>query len=117
MRDLERAAADARLSSGPTDRVVLQQIVDGAGERVSYHLVLAGGGVSAHLGDAPEPDVTFRTDYETAAAINRGLESAQAAFMRGRLQIGGDIAVLLGNAGALAELDDVFAGVRATTTY
>jgi hypothetical protein len=117
-RDLEDAAVGATLPGHRGVRVVLQQVIDrGSDGVVSYALVLADGRVSTQLGDVPGADVTFRTDYDTAAAVSQGRESAQAAFMRGRLQIGGDIGVLLRNADVLAEIDDVFAPVRAITTY
>ena len=53
--------------------------------------------------------MTFTQDVETAAAVNRGELSAQAAFMTGRLRVGGDVQVLLDRQPALAEVDDIFA--------
>ncbi len=60
--------------------------------------------------------VRFTQDHETALAIASGHGSAQRAFMTGRLQVGGDLRVLLDHSEVLAQLDDVFAAVRARTT-
>ena len=43
--------------------------------------------------------------------------NAQAALADGRLRVSGDVARLAAHAAALARLDDVFAAVRASTTY
>ena len=51
----------------------------------------------------------------TAASIAMGQGSAQRAFMTGRLRVGGDLRVLLEHSDVLAQLEDVFAAVRART--
>lgn len=84
-------------------------------ERVTYHLCFDHGSVSVRAGHAPDATVRFSQDLATAVEIVRGIASAQRAFMSGRLRVGGDLTALLANAEVLAELDDVFAGVRAET--
>ena len=71
------------------------------------------GGVRA--GRADDADVTFTQDRATARAIADGELAAQTAFMAGRLRTGGDLTRLLAHREALADLDDVFADVRART--
>jgi hypothetical protein len=61
--------------------------------------------------------VTFTQDRTTAAAIATGRLSAQAAFIDGRLRVGGDLSALLDRAAELAALDDLFASARAATTW
>ncbi len=78
---------------------------------------IADGTVSVEAGRAEEPDVSFTQDRATAAAIARGELSAQAAFMAGRLRIGGDLREVMDRARELAALDDLFAKARATTTW
>ena len=66
--------------------------------------------------DAPA-DVRIEADYPTAAALARGELNAQTALADGRLRVSGDLARLAGHAAALARLGDVFAAVRASTTF
>jgi predicted lipid carrier protein YhbT len=111
--DLERAARDAAVDPGLRLRV--QQVVpDGPdGHEVAYLLEVGGGTVRVHRGRPGDADVTFTQDLATAEAIHRGQLSAQAAFMDGRLRLGGDLRAVLDRAGALAAIDDVFAAARA----
>ena len=89
----------------------MQQVVpDGPdGHEFAYVVEAADGRLSVHAGRAEHPDVTFTQDRATALAIHRGELSAQAAFMEGRLRLGGDLRDVIRRAGALAALDDVFA--------
>jgi hypothetical protein len=118
-------ALDRALSDGPAGEadldgatVVIEQTVSRPGaEPVQYHLVLAPSQCSAGLGIAERADVRITTDYDTAARISRGELSGQAAFMSGRLRVGGDTRVLVEHGEALARLPDLFAAVRAETSY
>lgn len=82
---------------------------------VVYHLVLQKGVAAVRAGPAEDPTVRFIQDRDTAWGIATGTISAQAAFMTGRLQVGGDLRSLLDDRLASA-LTDVFAAVRSTTT-
>ncbi len=98
--------------------IVVQQVVTDADRvEVTWWIELGGGTIALRAGRAAAPTVTFTQDVETAAAINRGALSAQAAFMTGRLQVHGDVQVLLDRQDELIGVDDVFAAVRAATTY
>ena len=59
----------------------------------------------------------FLSPTKFKAGFAHDVSDAQAAFMRGRLQIGGDISVLIENANALTEINDVLEPIRSTTTY
>ena len=111
--DLEVAAQRAELDT--KGALVLQQIIpDGpGGGEVAYALVLADGRVRIERGRASDPDLTFTQDLATAEAIHRGALSAQAAFMQGRLRLGGDLRTVIDRAVELAAIDDVFASARA----
>lgn len=117
--DLERAAT--RSAGVPAElRLVVQQVVlDGpdGDELAAYALRLADGVVAVERGRAADADVTFTQDRATAAAIAQGALSAQSAFLSGDLRVGGDLRVALDQARAVAAIDDVFAEVRATTTW
>jgi hypothetical protein len=115
---LERAAEAATDAVDPDLDMVIQQVVtDDDGTEIAYHLVLRGGRVRAHRGRASAPTVTFITDRDTAARINQGIQSAQAAFMTGGLRIGGDIRALASQQASLAGLQDLFGALRAETSY
>ena len=70
-------------------------------------------GCASCAGRVDDPDLTFTQDRATAEAIHRGDLSAQAAFMQGRLRLGGDLRAVIDRAVELATIDDLFAGARA----
>lgn len=114
--DAVAGASDALRSAGAGDLVIEQVVVDGERE-VRWHVVLHDGGAAVRPGPADEPTVRFTVRREVAEGITRGTESAQRAFMRGDLRVGGDTAALVEHADALAAIDDAFAPVRAATTF
>ena len=111
--DLDEAARVADVPT--TSPLVLQQIVpDGPeGHEVAYALVVADGRLRVERGRVTEPDLTFTQDRATAEAIHRGELSAQAAFMQGRLRLGGDLRAVIDRAGELEAIGDVLESVRA----
>ncbi len=111
--DLERAAQRAELDT--KGALVLQQVIpDGPdGREVAYALVVRDGRVTLERGRVADPDLSFTQDLATAEAIHRGELSAQAAFMQGRLRLGGDLRAVIERAAELAAIDDVFASARA----
>jgi hypothetical protein len=113
---VDELATEAGAASFPPDvHVTVQQIVpDGPeGHEVTYVVEAAGGRLSVRSGRADHPDITFTQDRATAEAIHRGEQSAQVAFMEGRLRLGGDLRTVIGDAAALAAIQDVFGAVRA----
>jgi len=113
----EAAAASTALAEIAADvsLVVEQQVTGLTGGPISYHLVLIDGRAAVRAGSAPEPTVRLSQDITTATDIAAGTDSAQRAFMTGRLRIGGDLGALLAHAEILGQLDDVFADVRDRT--
>lgn len=84
----------------------------------SYVIVLDHGANRVRsLDGTVEPHVRFTSDLTTAAAIASGTESAQAAFMAGRLRISGDSRLLMANQSVLDGLGDVFGEVRSRTDF
>ena len=83
---------------------------------IEWHVVLDDGRVSLHRGPAADPTVTFSCDRDTAIAIQCGATSAQAAFMDGRMRLGGDVAALLAHQHLFSGLDDVLGPLRSATT-
>jgi predicted lipid carrier protein YhbT len=108
---LAEASAGAEVPQGV--RLVLQQVVvDEDGSEVAYAVRLHDGAVEVEPGRAPDADVTFTQDRATAEAIAAGTLSAQAAFLAGRLRVGGDLTAVLEGARDLTGIGDVFAGAR-----
>lgn len=114
--ELDRAARSAQ--APPEVHLVIQQtVVDGDGPEVSYVMRIDKGAVSVAAGRAEDADLTLSQDRATAVAIARGDLSAQAAFMSGRLRVGGDLRMAMDRARELATIADVFAAARQTTTW
>jgi hypothetical protein len=116
------AAARAALRDGADDADLLavEPVVCGVPGRgdVRYR-VSCGTAVRAvtPLPNDASADVRIETDYATAVALARGQLNAQTALADGLLRVSGDLARLAAHASALARLGDLFASVRATTTF
>jgi predicted lipid carrier protein YhbT len=111
------AAAAQSASVDPDLRLVVQQrVLEVDGSATSYAVRLADGRAEVVPGDVADADITFTEDRETAAAIAAGALSAQAAFMAGRLRVGGDLRAVLERARDLSVLDAIFAPARTGTS-
>lgn len=108
------ARADDGLREASVGRhvVIGQEVRDGDGTH-RWHVVLDDGEIAVRPGAAPDPDVTFSQDAETARAVAAGDLPARTAFVMGRIRLGGDVSVLVELGPALAGLGDVFGAVRA----
>ena len=113
---LDVAARAATVPEGVA--LTIQQVVTEAdGDDVRYHLVLDAGRLRVVPGVADAPDVTLVQTRDVAAALSRGELNAQQALEAGRLKLRGDIGHLAREGKALSAMEDVFASVRADTTY
>jgi putative sterol carrier protein len=112
---LDGAARKATVPAGV--RLTVQQVVTGGGEEVTYHLVFDEGRLRVLPGEIEAPDVTLVQTREVAAALSRGELNAQQALEAGRLKLRGDIGDLAREGKALRYMEDVFAAVRADTSY
>ena len=113
---LDHAAREAVVPAGV--RLTIQQIVtDDGDDDVRYHLLLDGGSLRVVPGEADAPDVTLIQTREVAAALSRGELNAQQALEAGRLKLRGDLGHLGREGKALSAMADVFASVRADTSY
>jgi putative sterol carrier protein len=112
------ARAAARSGDAAAVSIEIEQVVrDAPGGELRYHLRLEDGRVRVRAGPAVSPHLRLIADYDTAARIQRGELNAQEALATGRLKVQGRFAGLLGADEALRSLEDVFASVRAATTY
>lgn len=113
---LDLAAREAVVPAGV--QITIQQIVtDNGGDDVRYHLVLEEGRLRVLPGEAEAPDVSLVQTREVAAALSRGEVNAQQALEAGHLKLRGDIGHLAREGKALGAMEDVFAAVRADTSY
>ena len=116
VRALDEAAHDCPVEGS----IIIEHVVrDGAedGGELRYHVLIDRGRVRFVAGRAADPTVTFHEDRATAVAIATGELSAPAAFLSGRLSVGGDLRALSANASAVAAVDAAVAAVRAVTEY
>ena len=97
-------------------RIAIEQVVaDGP----SWCLVVDDGDLRVErpgAGTAPE-GVRLTCSRATASAIAQGQRSALEAFSAGELTLGGDARLLLEHRAALEAIGDLFASVRAETTF
>jgi putative sterol carrier protein len=116
---LDAAARAATLpESASAVSITIEQVVrDAPGGESRYHLRIEDGRARVQLGPAAAPDLRLFADYDVAARIQRGEVNAQEALAAGRLKVQGRFAHLLRVDDALRALEDVFAPVRAETTY
>jgi len=114
--EMAAAAAQAEVPDG-VDVVLQQVVVDDDDGEVAYAMRVRAGRVEVLQGRVLDADVTFTQDRATAAAIAQGSMSAQAAFLAGRLRIGGDLHRFAEAAASLSALDDLFGPVRSATRF
>lgn len=98
--------------------LTVEQVVRDAPEgEARYHLRIAGGRLRVRRGGVDAPDVRLSADYEIAVQLQQGKLNAQDALAAGRLKVQGRLERLRDANDALQALEDIFASVRAATTY
>jgi putative sterol carrier protein len=112
-----RASESLALHTRDLTFTVQQIVQDTPRGDVHYYLSADDDSVRVRTGSVDSPDLTLIADYDVARAISAGTGNAQEALAAGRLKIEGGLALLLGNEGVFAALEDVFASVRGQTTY
>jgi predicted lipid carrier protein YhbT len=105
-----------RDTAAGTTLAIAQVVTEAPGGEVGYTVELEDGSARVRRG-TEGAQVTFTQDHATAVAIARGELAAQAAFIDGRLEVRGDLQVLLTHVSLLAELDEAFSRTRARTTF
>src|SRR5579864_1404888 len=75
--------------------ITLQQVVTGGPDgEVAYRIRIDHGSVELLPGRG-DADVVFTEDWDTAADVAIGRRSPQAAFLDGRVRVGGDVAAVV----------------------
>ncbi len=71
-------------------------ITDGPDGEVKYFWIVEDGKLlDNRLGELPDAEVTLTETYEDAMRIQKGELDANAAFMQGKIRVGGDVAKLM----------------------
>lgn len=119
LTELDDAARSSEHVAFPGDEpLALEHEVRGSPHGdVRYHVSVDTSGTRFRQGPAAAPTLTVVTDYATAVALQRGEINAQRAIVMGAAKVRGDLAALVRHAEALSAIGDVFANVRAATTY
>jgi putative sterol carrier protein len=95
-----------RKGLGGTTAKIQQVISTTDGER-RYWMKTEGGRIDMGPGDVEAPDATIAQDYDTAVGLARGEVNAVSAYLTGKIKISGNLMLLMGLQGALAELPRV----------
>jgi SCP-2 sterol transfer family len=116
---LDATAQTVTLPDSEADvALTVEQVVrDAPGGEVRYHLRLEAGRVRVRHGRAEAPDIRLFAGYDIAARLQRGEISAQQALAAGDLKVQGVMQRVLPAGDALQTLEDLFAPVRAATSF
>ena len=92
-------------------KATIQQVItDGEGD-THYWITIGDGLIDLGVGDVDGEDATITQSYASAAALAKGELSPVTAFMTGKLKIAGNMGLILGLQGALAQLPAAMAKI------
>ena len=90
----------------------IQQVITGGdADDTHYWITIEDGSIDLGVGDIDGGDATITQSYDSAAALARGELSPVTAFMTGKLKIAGNMGMILGLQGALAQLPAAMAKI------
>jgi putative sterol carrier protein len=92
-------------------QATIQQIITGGEGETHYWITIGDGVIDLGVGDVEGEDATITQSYDSAAALARGELSPVTAFMTGKLKIAGNMGLILGLQGALAQLPSAMAKI------
>jgi putative sterol carrier protein len=96
--------SDSFRQAAAGQKATIQQVITGAEGETHYWITIDDGSIDLGTGDIEGEDATITQSYDTAAALAKGELSPVTAFMTGKLKIGGNMGMILGLQGALAQL-------------
>jgi putative sterol carrier protein len=100
----ELNGSEAFRSAAAGQEATIQQVITTSEGVTHYWIKIAEGAIDLGVGDAEAPDATITQSYDNAVALARNELSAVTAFMTGKIKIAGNMGLLLGLQGALAQL-------------
>ena len=89
----------------------IQQVITGGGADTHYWITIEDGRIDLGVGDVEGEDATITQSYDSAAGLARGELSPVTAFMTGKLKIAGNMGLILGLQGALAQMPAAMAKI------
>jgi putative sterol carrier protein len=92
-------------------KATIQQVITGAEGTTNYWITIGDGKIDLGVGDIDGEDATITQSYESAASLAKGELSPVTAFMTGKLKIAGNMGMILGLQGALAQLPAAMAKI------
>jgi putative sterol carrier protein len=107
--ELNQSADFQQAAAGHT--ATIQQVITGADGTTNYWITIGGGKIDLGVGDIDGEDATITQSYDSAAALAKGELSPVTAFMTGKLKIAGNMGMILGLQGALAQLPAAMAKI------
>jgi putative sterol carrier protein len=99
------------LQAAAGHKATIQQIITGAEGTTHYWITIGEGRIDLGVGDIDGEDATITQSYDSAAALAKGELSPVTAFMTGKLKIAGNMGMILGLQGALAQLPAAMAKI------
>lgn len=92
-------------------KAIIQQVITGGDADSHYWITIGDGKIDLGVGDIEGEDATITQSYDSAAALAKGELSPVTAFMTGKLKIAGNMGMILGLQGALAQLPAAMARI------
>ena len=103
--------SDAFRQAAAGQKATIQQVITGGDGETHYWITIGDGAIDLGVGDVEGEDATITQSYDSAAALAKGELSPVTAFMTGRLKIAGNMGLILGLQGALAQLPAAMAKI------
>jgi putative sterol carrier protein len=103
--------SDAFRQAATGQKATIQQVITNTDGETHYWITIADGQIDLGVGDVQGEDATITQSYDAAAALARGELSPVTAFMTGKLRIAGNMGLILGLQGALAQLPSAMAKI------
>jgi putative sterol carrier protein len=103
--------SDAFRQAAAGQKATIQQVITGGDGDMHYWITIADGVIDLGVGDVEGEDATITQSYDSAAALAKGELSPVTAFVTGRLKIAGNMGLILGLQGALAQLPAAMAKI------
>ena len=107
--ELNQSADFQQAAAGHT--ATIQQVITGADGTTNYWITIGEGKIDLGVGDIEGEDATITQSYDSAAALAKGELSPVTAVMTGKLKIAGNMGMILGLQGALAQLPAAMAKI------
>jgi len=109
---VELNGSEAFRQAAAGKHATIQQVIFGDGADTPYWIKIEDGSIDLGVGDVQGEDATITQSYASAAALAKGELSPVTAFMTGKLKIAGNMGLILGLQGALAQLPAAMATIN-----